>query len=101
MVPIALTPLILQATTAALDEDGEQRLQQCLGGFDRTAHAGSLEAFRRATLELFATIVSISPAGPLRLVVSSIVRTRIESVPQLEWPRMTPGDRWWRGASMP
>lgn len=80
----ALAPLVLRDAVETLDEAGEQRLQRCLDDLVVTARSGALRVFVRASLEVFATIVSMPSTALLPLVAGSIVRAQIELLPRIE-----------------
>jgi DNA-binding FadR family transcriptional regulator len=81
----ALAPLILGDAIGALDTHAQQTLRNRLNDL-RQARTGNLQAFIRASLELFATIVSIPPAGLTRAIASAIIRAQIELLPHLTNP---------------
>lgn len=79
----ALAPLIIHDATAALDADGERQLERTLSTLGQAADGDDLQAFIRASLDVFATILTIPPASLLHVVAGSIIRAQIELLPRI------------------
>lgn len=73
----ALSPLILADAIAGLDAHAGLRLRESVDAL-RQASERDLRDVVRASLEVFATLVSASPSGVLRAVVGSILRLQID-----------------------
>ena len=87
----ALSPLIIEDAIAALDDDAVRRLRVQIERLTAAAH-GSPRDVVRASLELFATIVGIPPAGVLTVIAGAVLRTQIELLAELR----TVTDPAWR-----
>ena len=90
----ALSPLIIEDAIAAIDDDGIRRLRTQLDRLTVAAHA-PLQDVVRVSLELFATIVGIPPAGALAVVAGAVLRTQLDLLAQLAGAT---ADAGWRAA---
>ena len=88
----ALRPLIFADAIAGMNDAAAAVLEERLSALT-AARSGDLRDFVRASLELFATIVSIPPAGILQTVAASILRAQMDTLRDLsgqidpEWRR--------------
>ncbi len=88
----ALRPLIFADAIAGMNDAAAAALDERLSVLT-AARDGDLRDFVRASLELFATIVSIPPAGILQTVAASILRAQMDTLRDLsgqvdpEWRR--------------
>lgn len=81
----ALAPLVVEDATASRDAAGRRRLAE---GRDAlmAARDGDLRAFVRATLEVFATVVSLSPDTLLPMMASALLRSQIAALGDVAGP---------------
>lgn len=89
----ALVPLVLRDAIDSLDDGAERRLQDGLAALHAAAQESALRDFLRASLEVFATVVSVPPTGVLAVMVSSLLRTQIGALQDV----VDPIDPEWRG----
>lgn len=82
----ALVPLVVEDAVGALDAPGGARLRASLAALVATTEGSSLRDVVRASLEVFATVVSLPPPGILAVMVSSLLRTQIAALPDLDAP---------------
>jgi len=75
----ALRPLIFADAVAALDDAGAGLLGERVSALE-AARSGDVRDLVRASLEVFATIVSIPPPGILRTVAASILRAQMDTL---------------------
>lgn len=90
----ALVPLVVEDAVRTLDEPGTRRLRDSLAALTDTATGTSLRDVVRASLEVFATVVSLPPTGILAVMVSSLLRTQVAALPDV----VAAIDPDWRGA---
>lgn len=78
----ALAPLLFEDAIAALDESGARRLE---AGLSALVDAGDADLFAvvRASLEMFATVVSLPPTGIVGVMAASLLRTQIAALPDV------------------
>ena len=81
----ALRPLIFADAVANLDDAGAALLRERLSALE-AASDGELRDFVRSSLEVFATIVSIPPAGILKAVAAAILRAQMDTLRELTGP---------------
>lgn len=81
----ALRPLIFADAVENLDDTGAALLRERLTALE-AASDGELRDFVRSSLEVFATIVSIPPAGILRTVAAAILRAQMDTLRELTGP---------------
>jgi hypothetical protein len=87
----ALAPLILADAVASLDEPGARRLRDGVAALE-AAREGDLRGFVRASLEVFATVVSLPATGILAVMAASLLRSQIAALPGV----VDPIDPDWR-----
>jgi len=75
----ALRPLIFADAVDHMNESGAGLLTERVAALS-AAKEGDLRDLVRASLEVFATIVSIPPAGILRTVAASILRAQLDTL---------------------
>ena len=78
----ALRPLIFADVVENMDDTAARLLGERLSAL-RASSDGELRDLVRASLEVFATIVSIPPAGILRTVAASILRAQMDTLRDL------------------
>jgi DNA-binding FadR family transcriptional regulator len=81
----ALRPLIFADAVANLDDTAAAVLRERLSALE-AASDGELRDFVRSSLEVFATIVSIPPAGILKTVAAAILRAQMDTLRELAGP---------------
>jgi len=75
----ALRPLIFADAVASLDEASAALLEERVSALE-AVRGGDVREFVSASLEVFATIVSIPPPGILRTVAASILRAQMDTL---------------------
>ncbi|MCV2393737.1 GntR family transcriptional regulator [Actinotalea sp. M2MS4P-6] len=78
----ALAPLVIDDAIRGLDDDARTVLRRRADALAAADH--SLRDVVRASLELFATIVSTPPPGVLRTVVASILRVQLDLLRRID-----------------
>ncbi|RWZ53107.1 FadR family transcriptional regulator [Labedella phragmitis] len=81
----ALRPLVFADAVDGMTAAGAMSLRQRVTALT-AARDGDLQTFVRSSLEVFATIVSIPPAGILTAVAGSILRTQMDTLRHLSGP---------------
>ena len=74
-----LNPLIIQDAVTAINADGARLLRLRVDAL-KDASRGELREFVRASLELFATIAAIPPAGILKAIAGSVLRLQLDTL---------------------
>ena len=75
----ALRPLIFTDAIESMDDAGATRLRERVAAME-DVRRGELRELVRASLEVFATVVSIPPAGILKTVAASILRAQLDTL---------------------
>ncbi len=75
----ALAPLVMEDAVAFIDEVGTQRVREALAALE-DAREADLRTFVRASLEVFATVVSLGPTGVLTVMAGSLLRTQVAAL---------------------
>ena len=86
----ALRPLIFADAVAGMNDAGASLLRERVSALE-AARDGELRDLVRASLEVFATIVSIPPPGILKTVAASILRAQMDTLRDLSGQI---GPRW-------
>jgi DNA-binding FadR family transcriptional regulator len=81
----ALSPLVFEDAVAAIDVDGAALLRQRFEALQKASRA-ELRDVVQASLEVFATIASIPPAGILRTIAGSILRVQLDTLRSISGP---------------
>ena len=87
----ALRPLLFADAAGSMDAAGAAVLGERLSVLE-SAREGDIHDFVRASLDVFAAIVSLPPAGILRTVAASILRAQLDTLRDLSGP-IDPGLR--------
>jgi DNA-binding FadR family transcriptional regulator len=87
----ALAPLAIEDAIGSLDDAGEARLRQALEAVV-AARDEPLDAFVRASLEVFATLVQLPGRNVLSVVAGSVLQIQAAALPGITGPI----DAYWR-----